>query len=74
VLLNGKNCVGVSNVSDDMKEAVHVQATAKASGHVLWWFWPNEKQVNQILFIQTVRMKFCIYIAEQYHHLSPSPV
>jgi len=43
VLLNGKNCVGVSNVSDDMKEAVHVQATAKASGHVLWWFWPNEK-------------------------------
>ena len=38
MLLNGTNRVGVSdvgNVGDDVKEAVHVQATAKASGHVL---------------------------------------
>jgi len=40
VLLNGKNCVGVSDVGDDVKEAVHVQATAKVSG---WWFWLNRK-------------------------------
>lgn len=40
MLLNGTNHVGVSdvgNVDDDVKEAVHVRATAKTSGHVLWW-------------------------------------
>ena len=43
MLLNGTNRVGVSDVGDDVKKAVHVQVTAKASGHVLWWFWLNGK-------------------------------
>lgn len=43
MLLNGTNRVGVSDVGDDVKEAVHVQATTRAYGHVLWWIWLNGK-------------------------------
>jgi len=38
--------IDVDDVGEDVREAVHVQATAKASGYVLWWLWLNGKWVN----------------------------